>query len=251
MKRNKKKVLVAINTLTSIGAGPYADHTRLFYRLGRDHRQFDFFQMVGRRMSIDRFRNMAAITALEGNMDYIFFIDDDMHLPPDTFIKLYQAKLDIIMAHVYIRGYPYDIMAFKGAKDGTKRMVPLEKEDIVNGGVVRCSAIGTAVSLINVRTTIKKIPSPWFVTGQHNTEDIYFCCKCRDYNKKTTIGMHTGVITGHVLDPEVISYGTKDSLVQYHESYLDEKGKLLLHEANGDRGLGYVKENIEPLVNHD
>ena len=255
----RKKVLVAMNTLTSINMGPYTDHARFYYRLGRDYLKFDFFQFFARRMSIDRFRNAAAKLCVDGKFDYLLFIDDDMFLPADTFGKLYEAKLDICMAHVYIRGYPFEIMAFKDAPSDNpkhKRLINLTQEDIASDkvrkdGVIRCDAIGTAVSLINCKI-FKKVPAPWFVTGPNNTEDIYFCMKSKDYIKNLTIGMHTKVITGHQLDPEVISVDTRDALRTYHQSYMSEEQKLAEQEnKSGDRGLAYVMENIEPKEGED
>lgn len=225
-KEYKTKVVLACNTLTDIGLACYCDHMRLAYRLGREHLNIDFLQFFARRTSIDRFRNMVAKFAIKNNIDWIFFIDDDMQLPPDTFTKLFNAvtneRYDILCAFNYIRGYPFKIMAFKwDLLANNKRLVNLNENDLPEtlGGVVPCAAIGTAVCLIRTEF-LKRTPAPWFITGPHGTEDIYMCLKVSDYNPDVRIGMHTGVVTGHTLDPEVISHGTRNSLMKYIESYM-------------------------------
>jgi hypothetical protein len=246
------KVLVACTTLTSVGSGPYMDHMRLYYRLSKDHPNIDFHQMFSHRNSIDRFRNLAFKVAVQGNLDYLMFIDDDMQLPHDTFTKLYAAceeGYDILAALNYIRGYPFDIMAFKEEEEGEdkkKYLVALKGEDLpdpLDGSVVDCTAIGTAVCLLNMKR-LKDVPAPWFITGPHNTEDIYFCLKAKESIPDLRVGVHTGVVTGHVLDPEVISYYTRPALMKYMESFMTP----LFAEATknkGQRGEAYVEENIE------
>jgi len=99
--------------------------------------------------------------------------------------------------------------------------VNITEDDLPNpiGGVMPVVAIGTAVCLIKTHY-LKNTPAPWFLTGPHGTEDIYMCLKVKDFNKYVRIGMHTGVITGHTLDPEIISHHTRNSLVKYMESFM-------------------------------
>lgn len=256
----RKKVLVAINTLTSINDGPYRDHAMLFYRLGRNFPRIDFGQMVGKRMSIDRFRNTAAKVAITQDFDYVLFIDDDMlfESPRDIFKMLYKANIDIISAFTYIRGYPFKIMSFKEVKiDGHIHLDNLNEDDLNpdnpkmrKDGVLMCDAIGTAVSLIKT-SVLRAVPSPWFVTGPRNTEDIYFCCKAKDVMKNVKIGMHTRAITGHLLEPEVISVHTRSHLRAYYESYMSPE-EIKEHNRSqldsGDRGQDYVDQEVTPIL---
>lgn len=256
----KPTVLLAINTLTSIGASPYMDHMRLAYELGRKHTKYNFHQMVGRRINIDRFRNIAARQCLMAEYDYLFFIDDDMLLDKDCFGPLMAAKLDIVSAHTYIRGYPFDIMSFKYKPSvlfpKSKNLVPLVQEDIQNSkllrqdGVIMCDAIGTAVSLIKVSSTIAKMHHPWFLTSPQQTEDIYFCIKAKQFNPKIRIGMHTKVICGHQLDPEFINSHSRDDLMKYYESCM-HPDTLASFKENIDHGSQYIKDEIEPVITVD
>lgn len=240
--RRKKQVLVAINTLTSIAQGPYMDHMRLYYHLGRRNPKYDFHQMVATRVSIDRFRNNAASIALKNNMDYLMFIDDDMRLPIDVFEQLVNARLDIAAAHTYIRGYPYKLMSFKA--EGS-RMVNHSQEDLATGDkVLKCAAVGTAVSLIKV-DLFRRIPPAWFVTGTHNTEDIYFCVKAKQFIKNVKIGMVKSCITGHELAPEVISYHTRQAHMGYMESFMTPLEIENIRNDGIDHGKQYVQENLD------
>jgi len=253
-KRKLKKVLVACNTLTAIQQPAYTDHTRFWYRLGVEYgRKLQFYQFNARRMSIDRFRNTAMLYAINMQMDYLMFVDDDMQFDYTIFSQLYSGctkeGYDILAALNYIRGYPFDPMAFKicGGEGERKRMLHLEDTaiDEASGKIIPCDAIGTAVCLIKLKN-LKKIPAPWFLTGPHNTEDFYFCVKARDIYKKTKIGVHTGAITGHLLDPEIISYHNRKNQQAYCESYMTP-GAVEMAKAQ-DRGLEYVNENILPLI---
>jgi hypothetical protein len=258
MKRKRKSVLVACNTLTSVGIGPYADHMAMFYRIGRSFRDIDFHQCFAKRMSIDRFRNFAAKVAVDGGFDYLFFLDDDMQMSgAEVFLKLYAAKYHIIGALNYIRGYPFDPMAFKYVSDDgkTRRLVHLTDEEIDDARqtgkcIIPVGAIGTAVCLIDVKQTFAKMPAPWFLTGPHNTEDIYFCIKAAEYNKRCRIGVHADAITGHVLDPEVVNYHTRKHLQAYYESYMS-KADIESARGTGDRAEGYITENILPGLTNE
>jgi hypothetical protein len=186
-------------------------------------------------------------------MDYIFFLDDDMQMDgANVFKKLWESKYDIIGALNYIRGYPFDPMAFKYVSEGSgiKRLVHVTDEEVdaarsSSNPIIKVGAIGTAVCLIKVETTFKRMQPPWFLTGPHNTEDIYFCIKAKEYNKSVKLGVHCDAITGHVLDPEVVNYHTRKHLQDYYESYMS-KADIESARGTGDRAEGYVEENIVP-----
>lgn len=223
----KYRVMLACNTLTHIHINPYADHMVLAYRLGLEYPDIQFYQFFARRTPIDKFRNWVAKTAIELGCYAIVFIDDDMQLPPYTFQKLFQASInyDIVAAFNYIRGYPFKIMAFKwDLLHNRKRLINLAECDLPDPlqGVVPVDAIGTAVCLIKT-SVFRGVPAPWFLTGPHGTEDIYMCLKVKDYNPEIKLGMHTEIITGHMLDPEVISHYTRASHMKYVESFMNAK----------------------------
>lgn len=254
MNEQKSTILIACNTLTAIHGEIYHNHARFFYRLGRDYPQFEFKQLFARRLSIDRFRNTAAKMAVQFGCKYLLFIDDDMKFPHDMLGKLVSAcerGFGIVAALNYIRGYPFKAMSFKVEDPDAprRRLVNLTEEDIKeavsSGSVIDSDAIGTAVCLIDTEV-LKKTPAPWFITGPHHTEDIYFCIKAQEYIPGLKIGTHCGVITGHMLDPEIISYGTRSALLKYYETFMTPAEIEMQKE--GDRGLGYIKENIDAAL---
>lgn len=241
---NKPSILVACNTLTSISQECYPYHMKTFYDMGRRHPEYNFFQLFANRMSIDKFRNWAAETAIAKNCRYLMFIDDDMKVTPDVFTRLLggceHQDYGILAAFNYIRGYPFKIMSFKyDLTAGHRRLINLTQKDLPDplGAIVPCDAIGTAVCLISVEV-IKKSPKPYFLTGPHGTEDIYFCLNARHSIPTLKIGMHSGAVTGHLLDPEIISHETRASLRAYYESYMTKEE---IEQANADLpGLAIV-----------
>lgn len=244
----KPEVLIACNTLSGIHGEIYHNHARLFYCLGRDNPDYDFRQFFARRLSIDRFRNAAAKLAIQQGMKYLMFIDDDMKLPHDAFQKLAAACADgfgIVSAFTYIRGYPFKIMSFRYEDPSAerRRLLNLTQEQIPNelGAVLEVDAIGTAVCLIDVEV-LKQTPAPWFITGPHHTEDIYFCIKAKEYIPSLKLGMHTGVVTGHQLDPEVISHETRPALMKFYETFMDPRQAEIARDQ--DRGEAYISANV-------
>lgn len=246
-----KKVLVACNTLTSINGDIYQNHASFYYRLGKDHPDYTFHMLFSRRLSIDRFRNSAVKTANELGCRWLLFIDDDMKLPRETFLKLMQGietGYGIVGAFNYIRGYPYQLMVFKYRED-TRHLVNIKEEDILPqieaGDLIDCDAIGTAVCIIDMKV-VNNTGAPWFVTGPYSTEDIYFCLKATDANPGLRIGTHCGIQTGHMLEPELINYKTRPHLKAYEESYMT--GYEMDTQTTGDRGAGYIKDVVEPML---
>src|SRR5258707_10741857 len=117
----KKKILIGINTLTEVNQTVYMNHMQLFYRLGKSYPSWDFGICAPRRMQIDNMRNFCAKAAIEGNFDYLWFIDDDVLLMPEALDHLLALKSDIAAGITLIRGYPYNPMLFsfaKGRKNG-------------------------------------------------------------------------------------------------------------------------------------
>jgi hypothetical protein len=264
---NLPSIMVACNTLTAISGETYPYHMKLFYNMGRRHPEYNFFQVFGYRMSIDRFRNWAAEQAIAYGCRYLMFIDDDMTIFQDVFSKLLEGctmqGYGILAAFNYIRGYPFKIMSFKyDLTSKHKRLRNLVQSDINEvglGAIIPCDAIGTAVCIISVDTIIRT-PKPWFLTGPHGTEDIYFCLDAKAADPNLKIGMHTGAITGHLLEPEKISHDTRNALMRYYEAYMtpeeiaaaqsDLPGLALVPNV-GKRQLHYediMASEFEPLI---
>lgn len=220
------KTLVGINNLTEVNQLAYANHIQFFYRLGKNYPS-DYFALCNpRRMSIDNMRNFCAKVAIEGNYDYLLFIDDDVLVPFDCFATLVSADKDIVSGVTLIRGYPFHPMLF--SKNGfIDNYTELAGED----GLVECEAVGFSLCLIKVsllkamkaavETKFPEGPErnvPYFHTGQHYTEDIFFCRRAAEDVPGTTIYGQTRLLTAHILGPEIVHPLTRDARMIYEES---------------------------------
>lgn len=92
-------------------------------------------------------RNYIAVQAVKNNCDYLFFVDDDMILPPDTLDKLLAHKKNIV--------------------GGLYRTKYEKQEPVVEyldnkrpKGLFECGAIGTGCLLIKC-DVFKKIPQKY------------------------------------------------------------------------------------------
>jgi hypothetical protein len=214
------KILVGVNTLTSVDQMVYLSHMQFWTRTVKQYPKDDFLFFAPQRMSVDNMRNQCVKAALQYECDYILFIDDDVVVEPHTFKSLYECNLDIVMALTYIRGYPFEPMFFS-FKDAEKQSLSLfgEFKDKINDkGVVLCDAIGNSCTLYKT-WMFKEVPEPWFVTIPNKcTEDVYFCFKCLEFCKApVTIGVDTKVPTGHKISPEYIGPGNRPELLNYYE----------------------------------
>jgi glycosyltransferase involved in cell wall biosynthesis len=227
------KVFICTNILTVIDAAAYVTHCNFWYRLGKNFPKDTFISMTPPRMAIDQARNWAAKMALEQECDYLMFLDDDMLIHPDTLTSLIDANLDIVMAHTYIRGYPFNAMSFYRDANGGLSFCNDWKDRVDENGIFTCDAVGFAVCLIKC-SLLSKMEAPYFVTGTGHTEDIYFCCKARtEVSQDVSIGVDTRVPTGHLLHKENVSVENIDRLKEYY------KTRDLETAPNNDRGQSY------------
>jgi hypothetical protein len=216
------KILIGTNLLSSVDANIYSNHTAFYYHLGKiaAERGWQFYQCPPVRMSIDRMRNEAAKTALQLECDYLVFIDDDMILQLDTIEKLIDSDKDIVMAHTYIRGYPFKPMSFIRPADEQPGDIKLENFEnvleVAEDGLAKCDAVGFACVAIKTHL-LKELDAPWFITGPNGTEDIYFCLRCMmEREEKTEIYVRTDCPTGHLLGSECVHPETVDKLRAYY-----------------------------------
>ena len=234
------RILIGTNLLTHIDANVYANHTALYYHLGRlsVERKWEFFQMCPTRMSIDRMRNEAGKLALQLECDYLVFIDDDMLLKTNTLESLIEADKDIVMAHTFIRGYPFKPMAFSREETGDPGDIKLVSHDSVIedavDGLSETYAIGFATVAIKTHL-LKKLDMPWFITGPNGTEDIYFCLRCKqEIGDDVSIFTDCRVPTAHKMDPEFVSVDNVERLREYYKPKVEAEA-----EKRQDRGAEY------------
>ena len=239
--------MVATN-LYDIDPGVYASHMNMFYRLGRDM-DVDLVFCGPFRYAIDNARNLAAKRALEFECDYLFFYDDDMYIMDANIIRIMVEKMirrsdvHIMQAVAYIRGYPFDTMFFKFTDDEKHELKIFNdwqgKHDA--DGLVRGDATGCCATLIDCEL-LKLVPEPWFMTGQKNTEDIYFCMKAREYVQDVGVYLDTTVEVGHLLERAILNTASRRMLTEIHEKYNVDQ----LWQADKDF-VNQAKNTVEPL----
>ena len=55
------------------------------------------------------------------------------------------------------------------------------------------------------------------MTGMFNTEDIYFCVKCKDYIENIEIFVDTNIIVPHLLDPFWVDETNVEIIKEFYE----------------------------------
>jgi hypothetical protein len=218
------KILVLINTLTSISSYVYSNHIEFFITSKKLCPDVSFIMFTPHRMSIDRARNEAAKKALQLECQYLLFIDDDVLLPRNTLELLLEADKDIVAGLVMIRGFPFNVMAFKLEDDeeheGEQKLgyfnnLPVdEDEKLVE--LAECDAVGFSCCLIKIGLFQAMIP-PYFVSFPNMTEDVFFCGKAKKtLDPEPKIFVHTGVQCGHLMSPEPIEWGVKEMFQEFY-----------------------------------
>lgn len=246
------RVLLGVNTLTSVSNQVYANHMNLMYRVGRDFpHDVEFILMNGYRASIDRFRNACAQAAMMHECKYLMFLDDDVMVPRETFQSLLNSCEmglgDIIAPVVYVRGYPFHPMIFE-ALPVDKAVGLRHYDDFYLGmdehGFVKCAAVG--FSCVIIRTEIlRELPPPFFMTGPNHTEDVYFCCRVlENFGTKYEIKVDAKIKAAHLLDCEFIHSDTIDALKYYYETC----DPTLKERFSDDRGQAYFEKVVKQFA---
>lgn len=233
MPRQRLKILIGVNTLTEVNQMVYMNHAILYYRLGRNFKNIDFTLCAPRRMQIDNMRNFCAKAAIEGNFDYLWFIDDDVLVREDALTHLLALKTDVAAGITLIRGYPFHPMLFS-FKPGraTPYLDEYQKVAAKDGSIRKnLGAVGFSCCLIKV-SVLEQVEAPWFLTGPGFTEDVFFCQRAAHFKKDLSIAATLHVQTEHILGSQVISPATRKAQLRYHE-ILNPNIKEQMKNANG------------------
>jgi GT2 family glycosyltransferase len=145
--------------------------------------------------SVDHERNQAVAAALRGGYEWLFFIDDDVIMPPGTFAKLASHNLDIVSGLYWKRWEPIEpAMRWDDGKEHRFRMGDLVEVDFAGAGC-----------LLIRRNVLEKMEYPWFEWAtsrpdlpqrERDSDDYFFCRKARKAGFK--VHVDTGVRCLHV-----------------------------------------------------
>lgn len=247
------KTLIGINNLIAVDQYAYANHLQVMFRLGvakgranMEGQEVEFALCNPRRMSIDRMRNEAAKIALEGEFDYLWFIDDDVLLPLDAFTRLQQRNKDIIAGVTLIRGYPFHPMIFNFTDPAYKKnsYVVDYQEKAGEDGLLECDAVGFSCCLIKVEVLKNLIP-PFFVTTPNQTEDVYFCKKAKAQYPDLKIFADVNVKTGHLLGNDIIEPSNRLMWMKFEE---ERNPSLLEQDKREQERIDRSPEQVKALV---
>ena len=204
------KILIAVPTFENI----YPDTFKSIYDLdvsGHDT-EFEFV----RGYDCATARNRIALMALDKKTDYVLMVDNDVVLPKDALINLFDDPKDVCLgfyAHrdadnVY-RGRTCVCKLY--AEDGTKHFnYPLESEykaqelaELKENGEYKIRIHGGGMGCALIKTSVfERIKYPWYDWVNYKnkamlSEDLYFCEQCKA--KGIPIYTDTRVNCGHML----------------------------------------------------
>lgn len=129
--------------------------------------------------------------------DWVFFLDDDQILPPDTLLKLLEDDLPVVTCNLLYRNPPFNPYLFNFINDnGATAEVLTDQKELLK--IEACGAGG-----LLVKTAVFKIlPSPCFdIDLKLRTEDLYFCNLLKKYNVPLYCDLNA--VSGHIVSSVV------------------------------------------------
>lgn len=201
------------------------NHSQYVHKNQEEVFQF-FFVNVG-RIFTPAAREEAAKWAVEGDMDYLFFVDDDMICPDNLFLKLYRhnAVADIVCPLAFTRNFPHKPVLYASV-DGWD---PINKKDYFINNVVmnypkdslvRADACGFGAALIKT-WIFKELEKPWFMSSEGTGEDILFCYKAKKVGAK--VYMDTSTKLGHLGNPINVTEDYVEKVRKEHDPLSDKR----------------------------
>ena len=160
-----------------------------------------------------RNRNIMIRQALELEADYVFFIDDDCLVPPDTLVKLYNHQVDIVSGLYCMRNHPHKPIVFDVANDdGTCKWTQLHSQD---EGLKHIVATGMGALLVkcDVFRKIQEKHAYWVTLGEleadHWCDDLSFFKRAREAGYQPYIDLNCPV--GHIAKAVIWPNKNKDT----------------------------------------
>lgn len=245
------KVFIHVNTFAGINPFVYSNHIACFLHTRKVMPELEMILFTPHRSSIDRMRNQGAIHAMQLECDYLWFLDDDVLIPPDTLVKLIANKQDICAATVVIRGMPFNLMAFQHVtpeeaakgKSGYYNEV-VKKGELEGKPVQSVDGVGFSCCLIDI-DVIKAMEPPYFITGPQHTEDTFFCNKAQSTLEPTPkISVDTSIRCGHLMGAEPIEY---DTIPLFTEFYKKINGMNGIAPERFNRDEEYIRRTLNSL----
>lgn len=135
--------------------------------------------------------------ALERDVEWVLFIDDDMLFKPDLLLRLLAHDLPVVGSLYFNRNPAFYAMAFNQyhVVDGKPMWAPVTMKGAPASGLVEVLALGTGGLLVKTEVFRAIPPDTWFIHGE-GTEDLPFCQRVIEAGYKIYLDLE--VVMGHI-----------------------------------------------------
>ncbi len=158
---------------------------------------------------------------------HVFFIDDDMLLPPTALLHLLKHDVPIVGGLYFGRMQPHLPIAYRHVEDN--QWIPITE---FCAGLQEVDAIGAGCLLIK-REVFEKMSRPWFEFSDRMGEDMYFCEQAKQLGY--TILLDADVECKHIAQMEVDR--------QMFEAY---KSQGLNFQSHPTQDIGALSREVRP-----
>ena len=176
------RILCCAPVYESVKALPYMYHLLFAAEVGKAEAAGKYrvrFNVGGPGVRIPTVRNTAVAIAMQGNADYLFFMDDDMLVPPDIIEKLLSMDVPIACPIFFRSSDGNDALAYyidpESGEPDNMTDYPVDQVFEAHGGC------GTGVMLIR-RDVLESLESPHFYYPRDTRYgmDLLFCRRARE-----------------------------------------------------------------------
>jgi predicted SAM-dependent methyltransferase len=199
-------------------------------------------------------RNEIVEWAIKTDADYVYWLDDDVIAPPDSFLKLWRHQKDIINGVYWSKSNPPMPLLFRGHLE-----MPYLNWHV--GDLIEIDAAGNGLTLVKTKVykdIIEKVGGPCYsteygsfpgaqVSPLNNTEDLYFYDKARKAGYK--IWADTSVQALHYEKNSDVMYGMPSSSPQANAAYtIKTPGTKLIADIGSGGVSPYMMDEGVPIT---
>lgn len=193
-------------------------------------------------------RNEIVQYALDQDATYIYWLDDDVIAPPDSFLKLWRHQKDIINGVYWSKSNPPMPLIFRGHLDA-----PYLNWHV--GDLLEIDAAGSGLTLVKTdvyRKIEKEVGGPWYSvdygsfpgvkdTPVNNTEDLYFYWKAKKAGYK--VWADTAVQAFHFDKTNSVMYSMPPNAPQAFPAWeIKPQGKKLIADIGSGPITPYMTD---------
>lgn len=195
-----------------------------------DDVEFEFYWSTVGRVLTPLARERLTEWAVEGNVDYMLMIDDDMIVPMDLFERLYRHNVDVVAPLAFMRVSPHRPVIYRVEEGYDPLMrsdyyIPHTVNNYPKDTLVECDAVGFGAALIKM-DVVRRMEKPWFMSTTASGEDLWFCFKAKKAGAR--VFMDTSTKLGHLGFPPVIQeadFEREFKAEEFRKTYGDWLGK--------------------------